>query len=77
MQDNKSNHCTFYIVRHAESKANESGVRAGQMDFELSEKGEKQALERAKELRDVKFNAAFSSDLIRAKRTAKIISLGD
>lgn len=72
MQSN--NYCTFYIVRHAESKANESGIRAGQIDYELSEKGEQQAVARAADLKNINFDEAFSSDLIRAKRTAKIIA---
>lgn len=67
--------CTFYIVRHAHSLANEAGIRAGQMDFDLAEKGYEQAQNRAKELSAVHFDAVFSSDLIRARKTAEIIAL--
>lgn len=65
----------FYILRHGESEGNIQKILQGQMDFPLSKTGEKQARERAKELRKVKFDAAFSSDLIRARRTAEIIAL--
>src|SRR5579859_4359366 len=70
-----NNPCTFYIVRHAQSEANAKGLRAGQMDFDLSEEGANQSKERAKDLADVTFDLAFSSDLLRAKKTAEIIAL--
>lgn len=65
----------FYIVRHARSMANSTGVLAGTTDSQLHPEGEKEAKLRAKELKDIAFAAAFSSDLIRAKRTAEIITL--
>ncbi len=68
-------YCKFYIVRHAESEANKAGIRAGQMDYDLSEEGVEQAKKRAQELLHVQFVAAFSSDLLRAKRTAEIIAI--
>lgn len=67
--------CTIYIVRHAESEANAQGLRGGQTDFDISQKGLLEAKERAMELKSVHFDAAFSSDLIRAKKTADIIAL--
>lgn len=72
---NMSSYATFYIVRHAESEANKAGIRAGQIDFDLSDTGVQQAIERARELKRVKFSAVYSSDLLRAKRTAEIIGL--
>src|SRR5258706_7388758 len=68
-------YCKFYIVRHAESEANKAGIRAGQMDYDLSDEGVEQAKKRAEELLHVQFVAAFSSDLLRAKRTAEIIAI--
>ncbi|MFA6533114.1 MAG: histidine phosphatase family protein [Patescibacteria group bacterium] len=69
------NYCTLYIVRHGETDWNIKKIIQGHVDIPLNKKGEAQAKELAKKLRNVKFDAVFSSDLIRAKRTAEIIML--
>ncbi len=66
---------TIYIVRHGETRANLEEIVSGHFDSPLTEKGEEQARQRAQDLKKVHFDAIFSSDLIRAKRTAEIISL--
>lgn len=66
------NACTLYIVRHGQSVANAEG-RFG-MDTALTEKGRKQAHETAQSFKDIHFDAAFSSPLVRAHETAKIIA---
>lgn len=66
---------TFYIIRHGETEWNVKGILQGHTDSPLTKQGEIQAEETAKELRNIQFNLAFSSDLIRAKRTAEIIAL--
>lgn len=71
----KAIYTTFYIVRHGESEGNVKKILQGQMDFPLSKEGENQAKKRAQDLRNVAFDAAFSSDLMRAHRTAEIIAL--
>ncbi len=70
----KSSPTTFYIVRHAHSESNEKGLVGGHWDVNLTEKGLIQAQNRAQSLKNVQFDAAFSSDLIRAQRTAEIIA---
>ncbi|MDH7476378.1 MAG: histidine phosphatase family protein [Microgenomates group bacterium] len=70
-----NNYCTFYIVRHGETDWNAKKLIQGQTDIPLNKKGETQAKELAKKLRRLKFSAVFSSDLLRAKKTAKIIAL--
>ncbi len=65
----------FYIVRHGQSEANVDEILAGQLESLLTGKGEIQAKETSLELKHIKFDAVFSSDLIRAKRTAEIIIL--
>lgn len=70
-----NNYCTFYIVRHAQSEANKKGLRGGQTDFAISEEGILEAKERAKDLSSISFDAVFSSDLVRAQKTAEIIAL--
>lgn len=67
-------YCTIYLVRHGESVANASGVIGGQKDFDLTEQGKIQAIELSLELENINFDAIFSSDLIRAKKTAEIIA---
>jgi len=69
------NYCTLYIVRHGETEWNVRKIIQGHEDIPLNKKGEVQAKELAKKLRHIKFDAVFSSDLIRAKRTAEIITL--
>ena len=71
----KNQYTTFYVVRHGETTANVEGIIQGQKDYPLNSNGEEQAKTRARQLKSVKFDAIFSSDLVRAKRTAEIISL--
>jgi broad specificity phosphatase PhoE len=69
------NYCTLYLVRHGETDWNKKKLIQGVTDVPLNKKGERQAEELAQKLTGVKFDAVFSSDLVRAKRTAEIISL--
>lgn len=72
---NKEKYCTFYIVRHGETLWNVKGLLQGIKDSALTPTGEKQARELAAELESVNFDVIFSSDLLRARRTAEIIAL--
>lgn len=69
------NYCTMYVVRHGETDWNVLDLIQGQTDTMLTKNGEIQAKEAARELGKIHFDAVFSSDLIRARRTAEIISL--
>lgn len=64
---------TIYLVRHGESTFNAGTHIKG--DPELTEKGILQARDIAKKLRSIHFDAIFSSDFIRAKRTAEIMAV--
>lgn len=66
---------TFYIVRHGQTDWNAKKIIQGQIDIPLNKTGESQAQEVANKLKNIKFDLAFSSDLLRAKRTAEIIAL--
>ena len=74
--------CRIYIIRHAESQANIlekknqslESLKMGKLGAQLSEKGYSQASLLANHLGNISFDAIFSSDLIRAHETAKIIS---
>src|ERR1041385_1316907 len=70
------NNCaTFYLIRHGQTDWNKEHLLQGIVDNVLNEAGERQAKELAKTLHHVHFDLAFSSDLLRAKRTAEIILL--
>lgn len=69
------NLCRLYIVRHGETEWNVIHRMQGQKDSKLTAKGEGQAKNLGNKLRNIKFDAVFSSDLLRAKRTAEIIKL--
>lgn len=73
---------TIYVVRHGESQSNtevhipytERKIRTdGPKGSPLTEKGKQQAKEVAEKLRNVHFDAAFSSHKIRAQDTANSI----
>ena len=68
-------YCTLYIVRHGETEWNVKKIIQGHEDIPLNKKGEAQAKELAQKLRHINFDAIFSSDLIRSKRTAEIINI--
>ena len=62
------------LVRHGQSTWNAEGRWQGWADAPLSEIGEEQARAAARHLPDVE--AVVSSDLVRAKRTAQLLSSG-
>lgn len=64
--------CCIYIVRHAESEANAANILGG--NSPLTKKGEEQAIALYNKLLKVSFSAVYSSDLVRAKKTADILS---
>lgn len=68
-------YCTIYIVRHGQTDWNVKRLIQGHRDIPLNQIGEQQAMELGKKLKQIHFDAVFSSDLLRAKRTAEIISL--
>ena len=61
------------LVRHGESTSNLANVFTGWLDVPLSPTGEAEAHTVAEKLRGYHFDAAYSSDLIRAERTLDII----
>ena len=70
-----NNYCTVYIARHGESEGNVNHIIQGHIDLPLTPTGEQQAKNLANHLNGIKFDAIFSSDLLRARRTAEIIAL--
>lgn len=60
----------FYLIRHGQSIGNATNTYLGHTDLDLSELGYEQAAATAEHLRDVHFDAIYSSDLLRAHNTA-------
>lgn len=61
------------LIRHGESEWNAKGLWCGWFDVPLSEKGREEAKLAASYIKDIKFDIAFTSDLVRASHTLEII----
>ncbi len=64
----------IYLARHGETEWNRLGLLQGQLESNLTELGQTQAVELAQSLRDKNIEQIYSSSLIRAKDTAQICS---
>ncbi|AZI41595.1 histidine phosphatase family protein [Deinococcus psychrotolerans] len=64
----------LWVVRHGESTWNADGRYQGQADVPLSLEGVLQASSLAERLTGQVFAAVYSSDLLRARRTAEIVT---
>jgi len=66
---------TIYLVRHGQTEWNVKDLLQGVSDSPLTEKGVDEIKKLAKELSKIQFDLIFSSDLLRAKKTAEILAL--
>lgn len=62
------------FIRHGESEGNIGSFFTGRLNASLTERGRLQAECAAKALADVQIDAAYASDLIRARETGEIIA---
>jgi broad specificity phosphatase PhoE len=69
-------YCDMYVIRHGQTDWNLQGYLQGHVDTPLNADGVKQAEKLKETLRGKVFSAVFSSDLVRASSTAKIVSEG-
>lgn len=65
---------TILLARHGETDWNRNGIWQGWADPPLNDTGRAQARELAERLRDVPFDAVYSSDLQRAHETAELVA---
>jgi broad specificity phosphatase PhoE len=65
-----------YVGRHGDTTANDQNRYRGQSDVPLNDKGKKDAKEQAEFMADKPIGQAWSSDLSRAKDTAKAVLKG-
>lgn len=63
----------IYIIRHGETEANRQGLLQGWTDYPLNADGVALAEETGRAMRDVRFDAAFTSPLLRARQTAECL----
>lgn len=64
----------IYIIRHGKTELNQNNVLQGRSDHPLNEDGIRQAEQAADKLRGIEFAHVFTSPLIRAVQTAKIMA---
>src|SRR5665811_1455912 len=65
--------CRLFVFRHAETTDNSNQLFSGWRDPDLTPKGLLQAQEVAQQLEQEKIDYAFTSHLLRAKRTLEIV----
>lgn len=63
----------LYLVRHGETDWNAEGRLLSFTDRPLNARGERQASDLAADLASVRWDRAFASPLVRARRTAEIV----
>ncbi|MFZ2205439.1 MAG: histidine phosphatase family protein [Minisyncoccia bacterium] len=71
--NHKNSNCTIYIVRHGETEFNVANIMQGHTDSPLTETGVNQAKALGEVFKDINFDVVFSSDSLRARRTAEFI----
>jgi|TARA_B100001750_G_scaffold180451_1_gene148884 broad specificity phosphatase PhoE len=69
----KFSRCNLFIVRHGESQGNALGLWQGHKDYNLTKKGEQQALLTKQYFSATYFDKLQTSDLTRAIQTIEII----
>ena len=63
----------IYVTRHGQTDLNAKKLMQGRSDYPLNETGREQARAAREKLKDIKFDAVYSSPLSRAVETASII----
>lgn len=66
----------IYFIRHGETNWNKERRLQGQSDIPLNDYGRQLAYETREGMKDIEFQSVFSSPLVRARETAKILLEG-
>ncbi len=66
----------LYVIRHGETEWNATYKVQGSVDVPLNENGISLAGKLADDLKDVRFDLAYTSPLLRARQTAEIVLAG-
>lgn len=74
LQEAEANATSFLLVRHGETDWNVQRRCQGHTDIPLNETGKAQAARLSKLLSEISFDLCLSSDLMRAKETASILT---
>jgi probable phosphoglycerate mutase len=64
---------SFYIVRHGQTLLNSLDRAQGWSDSPLTDAGKQTAVELGHKLKGIDFNAAYTSDMLRAVQTAELV----
>ncbi len=64
---------SFYIVRHGQTLLNSLGRAQGWADSPLTDAGKQTAVELGHKLKDIDFNAVYTSNMLRALQTAELV----
>ena len=64
---------SFYIVRHGQTLLNSLDRAQGLSDSPLTDVGKQTAVELGHKLKGIDFNAAYTSDMLRAVQTAELV----
>lgn len=64
---------TLVLIRHGESEWNAKNVWTGLTNIGLTQKGRDEAIAASQLIRDIQFDAAYTSELLRAQQTLEII----
>ena len=65
---------TLYLVRHGQTEENAANILQGHLPGHLNEEGREQAARLRDRLKDIQFDALYSSDLKRCRDTARILN---
>lgn len=66
----------IYLMRHGQTDWNVRYLLQGSTDVPLNENGREMARQTAKAMREIPFDAAYTSPLSRARETAEIVTAG-
>ena len=65
---------TLYLVRHGQTEENAANILQGHLPGHLNEEGREQAARLRDRLKDIQFDALYSSDLKRCRDTARVLT---